>query len=235
MLAWDPQLSCGTRNDPCVLSSVCSNNDKCSNREKEKYIYYISFTVVFLNLDSSFYSPVPHGLNYSMESPLPPVICRLCSSLTCWLSTVTSDLPLGLCFLCSSFSASSSPSTFLSAWFPCLLLALLLHLFTSSVCHTPLQFSLPSPWVFPVTPCAFNLSPKDGWTMGMGRGLHNLLVMQMPVRVSASAPRKADGVTGDGGDLCEQILRGQLNEICSHVVTEHCKHCKLWEHLLNPR
>lgn len=129
MLAWDPQLSCGTRDDPCVLSSVCSNNDKCSNREKEKYIYYISFTVVFLNLDSSFYSPVPHGLNYSMESPLPPVICRLCSSLTCWLSTVPSDLPLGLCFLCSSFSASSSPSTFLSAWFPCLLLALLLHLF----------------------------------------------------------------------------------------------------------
>lgn len=63
--------------------------------------------------------------------------------------------------------------------------------------------------------------------MGMGRGLHNLLVTQMPVRVSASAPRKADGVTGGGGDFYEQILRGQLSEICSHVVTEHCKHCKL--------
>lgn len=49
MLAWDPQLSCGTRNDSCVLSSVCSNSDKCSDMEREKYIYYISFACYCLS------------------------------------------------------------------------------------------------------------------------------------------------------------------------------------------
>lgn len=46
--------------------------------------------------------------------------------------------------------------------------------------------------------------------MVMGCPLHNLPVTQMPVRVSASAPGKAEEVTGTGEDLYEQIVGGQL-------------------------
>ena len=47
----------------------------------------------------------------------------------------------------------------------------------------------------------------------MGHPLHNLPVTQMPVRISASAPGKAEEVTGAGGDLYHQIAGGQLTSV----------------------
>lgn len=119
--------------------------DKCSNREKEKYIYYMSFAAVFLNLDSTFHFPVSYRLSCLKLPSLPPVLPH-----PAVLSTITSDLPVFFFFpLFSFFFASFSPSAFLHCFlvssFPCFYI------------FSPLQSFLPSPCLCASISLAFHL------------------------------------------------------------------------------
>lgn len=129
MLAWDPKLSCGMIHMCYHLSALV---DKCSNREKEKYIYYMSFAAVFLNLDSTFHFPVSYRLSCLKLPSLPPVLPH-----PAVLSTITSDLPVFFfspCFLSSLLVFLPLPFCTVSLSPPSLVF-ISFHLFSPSCLH----------------------------------------------------------------------------------------------------
>lgn len=195
-------------NDSHVLPSLCSNGDKCSNREKEKCIYYMSFAAVFLTWTAHFTFPFLIGsaasscLQLLADSVLPHPVSYPQLLLT-YLSFFSP--------LFSSFSASFSPSTFLSAQFPCLLLPLFLSLFTSSV--------LPA---FTLSVCLYiPCLPSNSWgelSCGNGVSIHKL-----PNMFCIHGLQRASAESGLHSVFCKIIWINELvmNFSTNFLITHH--------------
>lgn len=159
---------------------VCSNSDKCSNKEIEKFVYYISFAIVFLNLDSSFVSLLPHGFNHSIMLFLSSVICRLCSSPSFWLPTVTQSTCWALDFCFPSLIIPLPPSFSIFSFLVCSFPFVSFHLFFCAM-------HLFSPPCLPPGYILFLQPVSSGWlSCGDGALLTELTATQMSVTVSSS-------------------------------------------------
>lgn len=213
VLAWDPHLSCGMIH-MCYHLSALTVINALTGRKKNTFTAY-SLPFWTWMADPTFLFLVG---STASSCHLFPVICRLCSSLPCWLSTITSDLPVRFLF---------------SLFLPSRFFTLCLSLCTISLSPPSLGFISFHPffvlWTSSILPAfTLGISPYilclrvvcwGGLNCGEGASL-----TQPPSYSDACQglrvcpPGRAEDVPGAGGDLYEQIGRGQHS--CSNRVMQ---------------